>query len=177
MSHPPSNTSVLVIGSGPCGLMLALELGQRGISTVVIDKKPGTAVNPQANATQARTMEYYRRLGFAHEVRALGLPADYPTDIAYFTRYAAYELARFRLPPSSEASALARSSSGSWSTPELLVDVPLAEARDLYEADLALIRPDQVVAWRGSADRLDVDRVMRVVTGHEPVPTTTTEQR
>ena len=119
MSRPPSNTSVLVIGSGPCGLMLALELGRRGISTVVIDKKPGTAVNPQANATQARTMEYYRRLGFAHEVRALGLPADYPTDIAYFTRYGGYELARFSLPPSSQASALARSSRGSWSTPEL----------------------------------------------------------
>jgi len=99
--------------------MLALELGRRGVSTVVVDKKPGTAVNPQANATQARTMEYFRRLGLAEEIRALGLPRDYPTDIAYFTRYAGYELARFRLPPSQHASAVARSSSGSWSTPEL----------------------------------------------------------
>src|SRR5262252_1275764 len=111
MTRPPSRTSVLVIGSGPCGLMLALELGRRGISTLVVDKKPGTAVNPQANATQARTMEYYRRLGFAHEVRALGLPADYPTDIAYFTRYAGHELARYCLPSSKQAGALARSSS------------------------------------------------------------------
>ena len=30
-----------------------------------------------------------------------------------------------------------------------IVDVPAVEARDLYGADLALIRPDQVVAWRG----------------------------
>jgi hypothetical protein len=27
------------------------------------------------------------------------------------------------------------------------------EARELYGADLALIRPDQIVAWRGNDDR------------------------
>ena len=43
-------------------------------------------------------MEHYRRLGFADEVRAQGLPPDYPTDIAYFTRYTEHELARFSLP-------------------------------------------------------------------------------
>ena len=78
--------------------MLANELGRRGIATVVLDQKPGTAFNPQANATQARTMELYRRLGFADEIRALGLPTDFPTDIAYFTRFARHELARFPLP-------------------------------------------------------------------------------
>ncbi|AIO31567.1 FAD binding domain protein [Burkholderia cenocepacia] len=119
MNRPPARASVLVIGSGPCGLVLALELGRRGISTVLIDKKSATAVNPQANATQARTMEYYRRLGFSAEIRALGLPLDYPTDIAYFTRYTGYELARFSLPSSQQANTVAQSSSGSWSTPEL----------------------------------------------------------
>jgi hypothetical protein len=48
----------------------------------VFDRKASTAVNPQANATQARTMEHFRRLGFAEEVRSLGLPEDFPTDIA-----------------------------------------------------------------------------------------------
>ena len=43
-------------------------------------------------------MEHYRRLGFADEIRAEGLPADHPTDIAYFTRYTSHELARFSLP-------------------------------------------------------------------------------
>ena len=58
-------TDVLVAGGGPCGLMLANELGRRGIRCMVVDAKPGTAFNPQANATQARTMEHFRRLGFA----------------------------------------------------------------------------------------------------------------
>ena len=99
--------------------MLANELGRRGVATVVLDRRPGTAFNPQANATQARTMEHYRRLGFADEIRALGMPEDFPTDIAYFTRFATHELARFRLPSSREARRLVGTLKGSWSAAEL----------------------------------------------------------
>ena len=113
------HTDVLVAGGGPCGLMLANELGRRGIRCLVVDAKPGTAFNPQANATQARTMEHFRRLGFAHEVRALGLPSDHPTDIAYFTRYARHELARISLPTAAEAVVKIKSLAGSWSAAEL----------------------------------------------------------
>lgn len=112
-------TDVLIAGGGPCGLMLANELGRRGIRCLVIDAKPSTAYNPQANATQARTMEHFRRLGFADEVRAQGLPPDHPTDIAYFTRYAQHELARIRLPTAAEATVKIRSMQGSWSAAEL----------------------------------------------------------
>jgi 2-polyprenyl-6-methoxyphenol hydroxylase-like FAD-dependent oxidoreductase len=115
----PDTCSVLIVGGGPCGLMLANEIGRRGVSAVLIDQKPSTAFNPQANATQARTMEHFRRLGFAHEIRALGLPSDFPTDIAYFTRYAHHELARFRLPSAGQAVERIRHLSGSWSAAEL----------------------------------------------------------
>ncbi|CCE05459.1 putative 2,4-dichlorophenol 6-monooxygenase [Bradyrhizobium sp. STM 3843] len=111
--------SVLIAGGGPCGLMLANELGRRGVSAILVDEKPGTAFNPQANATQARSMEHYRRLGFADEIRQAGLPADYPTDVAYFTRYTGYELARFQLPSSNRATELIKGLSGSWSAAEL----------------------------------------------------------
>jgi len=114
-----ARTSVVIAGGGPFGLMLANELGRRGVATLLFDQKPATAYTPQANATQARTMEHYRRLGFADEVRALGMPADFPTDIAYFTRFARHELARFRLPSSGEARQVVRTLSGSWSAAEL----------------------------------------------------------
>jgi hypothetical protein len=45
-----------------------------------------------------------------------------------------------------------------------VVDVP--QARELYAADLALIRPDQVVAWRGSTDDQATPVLARVL-GYE----------
>lgn len=110
---------VIIVGGGPFGLMLANELGRCGVRAALFDQKDSTAFNPQANATQARTMEHYRRLGFAHEVRSLGMPEDFPTDIAYFTRFAGHELARFRLPSAREARARVAQMSGAWSAAEL----------------------------------------------------------
>jgi 2-polyprenyl-6-methoxyphenol hydroxylase-like FAD-dependent oxidoreductase len=115
----PVETDVLISGLGPCGLMLANELGKRGVSAVLVDPKSTTAFNPQANATQARSMEHYRRHGFADEIRAIGLPPDFPTDIAYFTRMAKFELARFQLPAAKDAKAIIKGLSGSWSAAEL----------------------------------------------------------
>ncbi|MGZ5184176.1 MAG: FAD-dependent oxidoreductase [Caldimonas sp.] len=115
----PVEIDVLIAGGGPCGLMLAIELGRRNIRCLLVDAKPGTAFNPQANATQARTMEHFRRLGFAQEIRRLGLPPDHATDIAYFTRYSGQELARIRLPTAAEAVAKIKEMSGAWSAAEM----------------------------------------------------------
>jgi hypothetical protein len=52
------------------------------------------------------------------------------------------------------------------SIPLTILDVTLPEASALYGCDLALIRPDQYIAWRG--DRLpdDLDALLACVTGH-----------
>ena len=115
----PIVVDLLIAGGGPFGLMLAIELGRRGVRTLLVDPKPGTAFNPQANATQARSMEHFRRLGFAHEIRAQGLPADHPTDIAYFTRFTGHELARLPLPTAAQATQAIKTMQGSWSAAEL----------------------------------------------------------
>ena len=52
--------------------MLAIELGRRGVPVILLEEKTSPARFPAANATQARTMEHYRRLGFAEKVRAAG---------------------------------------------------------------------------------------------------------
>jgi 2-polyprenyl-6-methoxyphenol hydroxylase-like FAD-dependent oxidoreductase len=119
VAYPPDRVDVAIAGGGPTGLMLALELGRRGIRVALFDPQPGPSTFPRANATQARTMELYRRLGIAGEMRSLGLPSDYPTDIAYFTRFTGYELARFELPTAAAAREQVTALSGSWSAAEL----------------------------------------------------------
>jgi 2-polyprenyl-6-methoxyphenol hydroxylase-like FAD-dependent oxidoreductase len=114
-----TDVDVLIAGGGPCGLMLSIELGRRGIRCLLVDPKPGTAFNPQANATQARTMEHFRRLGFAQDIREQGLPLDHPTDIAYFTRFTGHELARLALPTARQATEAIKTMRGSWSAAEL----------------------------------------------------------
>ncbi len=113
------DTDVIIAGGGPAGLILAIELGRRGVSVALFDDDRADSFSPQANATQARTMEHFRRLGFAGEIRQLGLPPDHPTDIVYYTTYAGYELARFRLPTARQAAELPKQFTGSWSAAEL----------------------------------------------------------
>lgn len=113
------DVDVVIGGGGPCGLVLAHELGRRGVRVVLFNDRPDTTPYPQAGATQARTMEHYRRLGLSQQIRAAGLPPDYPTDVAYFTRLTGAELTRFRLPSSGSASRIIRDLGGSWSAAEL----------------------------------------------------------
>ncbi|CAG4894744.1 2,4-dichlorophenol 6-monooxygenase [Paraburkholderia saeva] len=109
---------VIIVGGGPVGLFLAAELGQRGISVEVFDAKAGTSTHPAANANSARTMEHFRRIGIASTVRALGLPAGYATDVAYFTSIAGHELARLHQPASQDAVEWAKAHAFTWATPE-----------------------------------------------------------
>jgi 2-polyprenyl-6-methoxyphenol hydroxylase-like FAD-dependent oxidoreductase len=148
------DAAVIIIGAGPCGLVLAIELGRRGIATIVLEEKTSPARFPAANATQARTMEHYRRLGFAETVRAQGLPPDYPTDIAYFTRYARHELARFSLPSARAAREMVRTLTGSWSAAELPHRVSQMFVEDVLRAEAEAcpsvsLRP----GWRMAAIR------------------------
>lgn len=118
----PLKTDIAIAGAGPSGLMLAIELGCRGVPCVLFDINPQAPTIPKANATSARTMEHYRRRGFSHSVREAGLAADHPQDILYCTRLTGHELARFRMPSRTQA---ARQTSfgdygdAAWPTPEL----------------------------------------------------------
>jgi 2-polyprenyl-6-methoxyphenol hydroxylase-like FAD-dependent oxidoreductase len=49
--------------------------------------------------------------------------------------------------------------------PLTTIDLPHADARELYGRDLALIRPDQYVAWRGDAPPADPDRLIGRLVG------------
>src|SRR5262249_41370206 len=85
---------VLIVGGGPVGLGLAIELGWRGVECMLVEQGDGTLVHPRANTVNSRTMEFCRRWGIADRVRNAGAPPDFPPTILYVTSLQGYELAR-----------------------------------------------------------------------------------
>jgi 2-polyprenyl-6-methoxyphenol hydroxylase-like FAD-dependent oxidoreductase len=93
-----SDFDVVVVGAGPVGLTLAIDLGRRGVRTLLIERDPTTKQYPKMDRSNARTMEFYRRLGIADRVRALGYPADASMDVFITTRLCDAPLARLHYP-------------------------------------------------------------------------------
>src|SRR5258708_19960130 len=120
-------TKVVIGGGGTAGLSRVIEVGRRGVPCILLEEDPTSPTLPKANATTSRTMEHYRRLGFAGEVRALGLPEDYPQDITYFTRYTRHELARLHGRSRREALDAREGADSRWPTPE-----PLHRVQQMY---------------------------------------------
>ncbi len=111
-------TSVLIVGAGPVGVTLALDLAWRGIDTIVVEQRgPDERPKPRANHVSARAMETYRRLGIVADIRQTGLPDDYPTDVVWATSMSGYELTRVRLPCRKDLGAPGYADSD-WPTPE-----------------------------------------------------------
>lgn len=75
------DTDVLIVGAGPVGLTLALDLGRRGVRATIIEQKPEPAFLPKMERCNARTMEMFRRLGIVDDVRRAGLREDVPMDV------------------------------------------------------------------------------------------------
>ncbi|HEX3862312.1 MAG TPA: FAD-dependent oxidoreductase [Stellaceae bacterium] len=93
------DTSVLVIGGGPVGLTLALDLAWRGIAVTLVERRRrDEPPPPKCNHVSARSMEIFRRLGVAQKLRDAGLPPDYPNDCAFRTAFLGIELARIPIP-------------------------------------------------------------------------------
>jgi 2-polyprenyl-6-methoxyphenol hydroxylase-like FAD-dependent oxidoreductase len=93
------DVSVLIVGAGPVGTVLALDLASRGIDVAIAETRyRGEPPSVKCNHISARSMEIFRRLGIVQEIRNAGLPADYPNDVSYRTTTTGIELSRIRIP-------------------------------------------------------------------------------
>ncbi len=141
-------------------MMLALFLDRHGVRSVVFNTEPDVRFHPKGSTHSARTMEHYRRLGFAEAVRKLGLPADHPTDVAYFTRFNGYELARLRMPSVAEKRAAVAASPATGQVPE-----PIHRANQMYVeramAERVRARPNIALrfGWQVTGLAADADGV------------------
>jgi 2-polyprenyl-6-methoxyphenol hydroxylase-like FAD-dependent oxidoreductase len=87
-------TQVVVVGAGPVGLSLAIELGTRGIEVALVEQRAREGAQPRAKTTNVRSMTHMRRWGIADALRAAApLPYDHPTDVVFATKLFGHNLA------------------------------------------------------------------------------------
>ena len=80
-----TRTPVLIVGAGPVGLGLALDLAWRGVDALLLDQGDGHVEHPRTGLVAVRTMEFFRRWGIAKAVRNCGFPEDYALSIVFCT--------------------------------------------------------------------------------------------
>ncbi len=127
MQRKEIRVPVLIVGGGTVGLYLAIELGSRGLRSLLVTASSTTSTHPKGSTVNARSMEHLRRLGAASDVRSLGIPPDHNTDITFVTRFTGYELARIEMPSTNEK--IGRP--GPWG-PTRLTPEPIHRANQLY---------------------------------------------
>ena len=121
-------TDVLIVGAGPVGLTLALDLAGRGQQVTVLElRQRGEPPSVKCNHVAARSMELFRRLGVARKLRDAGLPGDYPNDIAYRTTMVGRELTRIPIPCRRDRYTATGGPDTWWPTPE-----PPARINQIY---------------------------------------------
>ena len=87
---------VVIVGAGPVGLALAIELGHRSVPCLVLERNDRAGAAPRAKCTHTRTREHLRRWGIADRLaEASPLGVDYPSDIIFVTRLSGPLIARF----------------------------------------------------------------------------------
>ena len=100
-----TDTEVLIVGAGPVGLTLALDLGRRGVRCTLIERNETSIQLPKMERCNARTMEIYRRLAIAEQIRDAGLPRNAPMDVFLSLSMAGPPLVHLPYPSVSQAKA------------------------------------------------------------------------
>jgi 2-polyprenyl-6-methoxyphenol hydroxylase-like FAD-dependent oxidoreductase len=117
--NPILDAEVLIVGAGPVGLTLAMDLAWRGVDVTVAEvRRAGEPPSVKCNSISARSMEIFRRLGIAAKLRGAGLPPDYPNDVASRTTATGIELCRIGIPARAERYGAIEGPDTSWPTPE-----------------------------------------------------------
>ena len=107
LGHVPRmrDVDVLIVGGGPVGLTASILLSRAGVTSLLVERHPGTAVHPKARGINSRTMEIFRQCGVEDRIRAAGLAPERSRFIVWSRSLAGEELER-RVPARSRAEAL-----------------------------------------------------------------------
>ncbi|MGA5544940.1 FAD-dependent monooxygenase [Mycobacterium sp. NPDC051198] len=128
----PEQVPVLVAGGGPVGLTLALSLARRGVPALLVERNPTTTKHPKMDITNGRSMELFRALGVADDLRKVAVPEDHPFDVSWVTKLSGWELARFRYPSVAER----RQAIGECTDGTMTLEPPMRVSQALLEPAL-----------------------------------------
>jgi 2-polyprenyl-6-methoxyphenol hydroxylase-like FAD-dependent oxidoreductase len=95
-SYMPTTTDVLIVGAGPTGLTLAIQLARSGISCRIIDTASAPTDTSKALAVQARTLEIFAAMGIADAAIDRGIRAG---GFNFYARGRSLGHARFTADP------------------------------------------------------------------------------
>ena len=86
--------AVVIVGAGPSGLALAIELGSRGVDCLLVERNDRVGHAPRAKTTNVRTRTHLRRWGIADKLAdAAPFGVDYPATVSFVTRLGGFALA------------------------------------------------------------------------------------
>ncbi|WP_371530695.1 FAD-dependent monooxygenase [Streptomyces sp. NBC_01283] len=93
---------VLVVGAGPVGMVTALALARQGVHCVLVDRDFETSVHPKLDYVNSRSMEFFRQLGIADDIRSAGVGPEHPADVIWSTGLAGEPITSWELPSVAE---------------------------------------------------------------------------
>lgn len=123
---------VLIVGGGPVGLALAVDLGWRGVPCVLVEQGNGEITDAKMFATGIRTVEFCRRWGIADQVKDWGFPRDFPFDNVFVTSLAGHEIGRIPMPSLAQTKPFDCSPEQFAHCPQFVFDPILARAAKAY---------------------------------------------
>lgn len=148
-------TDVIIAGAGPVGLALACELGLRGVSCTVIEKRDGKLHVPKMSLVSAGSMEFCRRWGIAKQVRNAVWSEHHALDFVYMETLAGQELARIKIPSYAQGRP-AWTPEGMCQCPQIFFD-PILAARVGQLASVRVLYDTEMTGFADRGGHVDVD--------------------
>lgn len=161
------STPVLIVGGGPVGLALALDLGRKGVELTLVEARDGSVNVPKMNMVNARSMEFCRRWGLAGRIKEIGWPEDFENNAMFVTSLGGWELATFDYPSYARRPELPYTPEGSRRISQMYFDPMLAAEAAKIPGVTCLYRT-RLVSFEQFPDRVDA-RVRDRDTGEETI--------
>lgn len=155
MDKQLAQVPVLIVGAGPVGLSLAIELGRMGVSCVLVEQRDGQIRVPKMSQVSSRIMEYCRRWGIADQVRGAVWSSSHPLDFVYLTSLTGEEVGRFKVPSYAALGSPDYSPEGACTCPQIYFDPILADKAKSM-ADVSIRYNTRLVDFEQNDDGVQV---------------------